>query len=299
MLRQPITWRWHALLGVSSFLTLIAVYTYLSWQRQHVYPEDRMLPNWTQLYREGLLEVVPPRAWQEEWVPFFEPDTLGKGLAPVVQLIKVPNIPLLFDLKMSCYRFLCGLFVISALSIVMGLLMGCYAAAEAYFLPPLFFWSKIPGSALVGFMFIFFGLGTELFVAMMFFGVFPILAQNVYHAAKEDVPDELLYKARTLGASQLACIWDVICKHILPKLLEAIRLSLGPILVYLIFTEWLVGDVGMGCQMRLAFKKGAAGTPIMYVYAFVLGVLGLGIDTAFRRFQSWLCPWYGSEGDRL
>ena len=60
MLRQPISWRWHLALGVASVLALLAGYTFLSWQRQRSNSEDRIIPSWSQIYREGLLETITP-----------------------------------------------------------------------------------------------------------------------------------------------------------------------------------------------------------------------------------------------
>lgn len=269
MLRQPIPWRWHVALGVSSFLTLIAVYTFLSWQRQRENPEDRTIPNWTQIYHEGLLDSIRP-----------DPTT--------------HKVQLWEDGKASFYRFLLAMMWIVLVGVPFGLFMGCYEPMEAFNLPPLFFWSKIPGSALISLFLIFVGLeDPALYVAMVFFGVFPILAQTIFHAAKEDVPLELLFKARTLGASQMACIWDVIYKHILPKILEGVRLSVGPAMVYLIMTEVVFGDVGMGCHLRLVGRRGAVGMPTILFYVFVLGMFGLVIDWLFTWFQRKICPWYG------
>jgi NitT/TauT family transport system permease protein len=269
MLREPIAWPWHVALGVGSFLTLIAVYSALSWYRQSEDPRDKMLPNWSQLYQDGLLPAITP-----------SPST-GKVL-------------LWEDTAATFYRLTVGMIWIVVVSMIVGLLMGCYEPIEAFLLPPLYFWAKIPGAAMYGVLMIFVGLkDPELFVAMMVFGIQPTLTQTIYHAAKEDVPEELLFKARTLGASQAECIWDVIYKHILPKSLEAIRLSVGPAMVYLILTEWQTGETGLGCQMRLSFKKGAEGTPLMYVYVIALGLLGLVIDGSFRWIQRKLCPWYG------
>jgi ABC-type nitrate/sulfonate/bicarbonate transport system permease component len=121
MLRQPISWRWHLALGVSSFLALVAVYTLLSWQRQRGNPEDRIIPNWSQIYHEGLLETITPdRATHK------------------VQLWE--------DARASGYRLLIALTCIVLVSVPFGLLMGCYEPVEGLSLPPLFFWSKIPAA---------------------------------------------------------------------------------------------------------------------------------------------------------
>ena len=181
------------MLGVTSFLTLIALYTLLSWHRQRMNPEDRIIPNWSQIYHEGLLETITPDR-------------------------STHKVQLWEDAKASGYRFLIAMTYIVLVSVPFGLLMGCYELVEGFCLPSLFFWSKIPGSALLSIILIFVGLADPaLYATMIFFGVFPILSQTIFHAAKADVPRELLFKARTLGASQLACIWDVIYKHIFPR----------------------------------------------------------------------------------
>jgi NitT/TauT family transport system permease protein len=269
MLRQPIPWHWHLALGVSSILALIAVYTLLSWHRQLTNPEDRIIPSWSQIYHEGLLETITPDR-------------------------STHKVQLWEDARASGYRLLIALTSIVLVSVPFGLLMGCYEVVEGVSLPSLFFWSKIPGSALLSIILIFVGLADPaLYVTMVFFGVFPTLAQMIFHAAKEDVPQELVLKARTLGASQLACIWDVIYKHILPRVLDGVRVAIGPAMVYLIMTEMVFGDVGMGCHLRLVGRRGAVGMPVILVYVFVLGAFGLGIDWLFRWFQRKLCPWYG------
>ena len=51
----------------------------------------------------------------------------------------------------------------------------------------------------------------EMYVAMITFGILPILTQTIYLAVK-DVPEENINKAATLGASKLEIIWNVIFK---------------------------------------------------------------------------------------
>ncbi len=270
MIRQPMAWRWHLVLGVASFLTLMAGYTYLSWHRQRLDPSDKTVPNWGQLYREGLLRAVEPD------------EATGK-------------IRLWEDVQASFTRLFLGLFWSVLLSVSVGLLMGCYAPVEAFLLPPLAFLSKIPGTVMLTIFFVMVGLkDPRLYVVMIAFGVVPTLTQAVYHAAKENVPAELLFKARTLGASQAECIWDVIYKHILPNILEALRLSVGPAMIFLFAMEYVAGQVGLGCTIRLEYKKGAEGAALTYFYLVCLGVFGFAIDSGLRWLQRKLCPWYAS-----
>lgn len=54
MLRRPINWQWHVVLGGASFATLAIVYTLWYQQRQRDIPEDRVLPSWERMYDEGV-----------------------------------------------------------------------------------------------------------------------------------------------------------------------------------------------------------------------------------------------------
>jgi NitT/TauT family transport system permease protein len=267
MIRRPISWQWHVGLGVASVLLCIALYGLLSYLQHKRNPNDKLIPTYRQIFTDGIVKAFTPES--------------GSGKVLVWE-----------DTKSTFGRLLKGLAVAALLSMFVGILMGCYAPIEAFFLPPLSFLAKIPPTAALAIFFVTARSDPQFFLTMMVFGLFPTMAQSIYHAAKEDVPEELLFKARTLGASQIECIYDVIYKHILPKVLESIRLQIGPAIVYLIAAELLVGDVGLGCRMRILYKK--LDMSIVYVYLMWLALAGFVIDSGIRWVQRKLCPWYST-----
>ena len=99
--------------------------------------------------------------------------------------------------------------------------------------------------------FVVFGMEAKLFVAMIALGIFPTLAQGIYQAAKKDVSDHAVFKAYTLGASQLEVIWNVVFQQVLPRIIENVRLQIGPAMVFLIAAEWLIADTGFGYRLRI------------------------------------------------
>lgn len=266
MIRQPISWRWHLGLGIASILCLIALYSYISARASAANENQKMVPGWEHLYHNGLVRV-------------FTPDESAGG-----------DILLWADTKNTLGRLLGGLAIAIAVGLLLGLAMGCYAPVEAFFLPPLTFLAKIPPTAMLGVFFVMFGVQYQFYVSMIVFGLVPTLAQTIYHAAKDDVPEEILFKARTLGASQFQCIWDVILMHILPKVIETVRLYLGPAMVYLLAAENLIGDDGFGCRIRQMARR--SDMSVVFVYLIFLGAGGLVIDSALRWIQRKLCPWY-------
>ncbi len=267
MIRKPISQRWKVGLGVAAFVLLAAGYTVLSY-RQHVRnPDDTLIPTWGQL-AEGFVRIITPNERsQEVWLWDDARATLG--------------------------RLAAGLLLGVGLGVPLGLLMGCYPRIGAFFQPVLAFLAKVPPSAMLAVFFVMVGTGFEMYVTMMVFGVLPSLAHAVHLAASEDVPDELIHKALTLGADQFEVVYNVIYKHILPRTLDAIRHQIGPAMVYLLAAEMLVGSVGLGYRMRLQARLMDMST--VYLYVVFLGLVGLLLDYSLIWTRCRLCPWFDKE----
>jgi len=229
---------------------------------------DRTIPTWSMLYREGLLRTCIPQkkfARTELWI--------------------------LDDFKPTLIRLLTALVVGVLISVVIGLLMGCYDPVEAWFLPPFAFFSKVPATAVMPIFFAVVHINFKMFVAIIAFGMLPTLAQSISQCVRKDVPEELVFKAYTLGASQLELIWNVTFRQVLPRILDAARLQIGPALVLLVAAEWLVAGEGLGHRFRLSYQK--TDMSVVYFYVFLLGVFGLAADYALIWIRRRICPWFG------
>ncbi len=228
---------------------------------------DRAVPTWGSLYRDGWLRVITPQGLRQDEYWLWE------------------------DAQATACRLLAGLFVGILLSVILGILMGSFSVIEALCVPPLSFLTKIPPTAMLAAFFVLVGTSFRMYVTMIAFGTLPTLAQTIYQSAKKDVPDTLINKASTLGASQPELIWNVIFKQILPRLIDAIRLQVGPALVLLIAAEWMVSGEGFGYRLRLFYQR--TDMSVVYLYTFILGAVGLVVDYALTWFRRLLCPWFG------
>lgn len=267
MIRRSIP-RWQVVvLGVLSIVVLLAGYTYLS-HRQHLRnPDDTTIPSWGQL-REGVATAVQPNPRSgERW--------------------------LLVDLRATMTRLFTGLFFGIAGAVVCGLLMGCSRRVEAFLAPPLSILAKIPPTAALGVFFVLFGTELKMYAAMIAFGILPMLAQTIYLSVDE-IPEEMLDKASTLGASNLELVWNVIVRVILPRMIDAVRLVIGPAMVYLIAAEMVVSDVGFGYRIRMQSRL--LNMNVVYPYLAVLAGFGFLMDSLMRRLRKLCAPWYGARG---
>lgn len=235
-------------------------------ERQSREAMDRTVPTWSGLYREGLLRVLTPQGLRgdEYWLRDDALATVG--------------------------RLVAGMLVSVLLSIALGLLMGCFAPIEAFFVPPLAFLAKIPPTAMLAVFFVLVGTTLKMYVAMIAFGTLPTLAQTIHQSARQDVPEELIHKAYTLGAHHTEVIWNVIYKQTLPKLIDAVRLQIGPAMVLLVAAEWMVAGEGFGYRLRLFYQR--TDMTVVYVYLIILGAAGLAVDFALIWCRRKICPWF-------
>lgn len=231
---------------------------------------DRTVPTWKTLWNEGLR-----RAWRQE-----------RDLRPGEY-----EYWLWEDTAATVSRLVAGLAFGVLLSVALGLLMGAYSPIEAFFVPPLAFLAKIPPTAMLAVFFVLVGTNFRMYVTMIAFGTLPTLAQTIYQSAKKDVPEALVFKAYTLGASHAELIWNVIYKQILPRMIDAIRLQIGPAMVLLVAAEWMVAGEGFGYRLRIFYQR--TDMSVVYVYLIILGAAGLLTDYGLIWLRRWICPWFG------
>lgn len=263
MIRRPIKRSTTILLGIASLLLLLGSYTWIS-HRQHLNnPDDTTIPTWSQIGKGTLQMFEVNKRSQERWI--------------------------VVDVKATATRYFLGLALGATSALFLGLGMGCFARIEAFLQPPLAFLAQVPPTAALAVFFVLVGTGQNMYVTMIAFGVLPAMAQTVYLEVKE-FPEELLYKTYTLGASRMEIIFSIILRQVLPRLLDSLRLVIGPALVYLIAAEMVVGDVGFGYRIRLQSKL--MNMSVVYPYLALLAGFGFSMDYLLRRIQRKFCPWY-------
>ena len=239
-----------------------ASYTVVAHYQHAQNPLDTTIPTWGQLAKGvGDLLSAHPRTG-ERW--------------------------LAVDAAATSLRLFLGLGLGVLASVVLGMLMGNHRSIEAFFLPPLALLAKIPPTAALAVFFVLVGTGQEMYLSMIAFGVLPSLAVSV-HLAARDVPQELIDKAITLGASSNEVVWSLVFRHILPKIIDAVRLQVGPAVVYLIAAEIICADVGFGYRIRLQSRL--LNMSVVYPYLALLAAFGFGMDYGLRGLSRWLCPW--------
>ena len=262
MICQPIKYYQRAIIAVCSILLIVLFYTYLSRRQHQINPDDTTIPTWAQLAK-GVQQVVTPNYRSgERW--------------------------LIVDLKATGTRLAIGLGISIIGAIIIGLLMGCIAHVESFFIP-IFCLCSIPPTAVLAVFFVLVDTDIKLYVLMIAFGILPSMTTNICSAIKE-IPAEFIYKSYTLGGSHMEAIWNIVFRYVLPNIINSVKTQMGPALIYLIAAEMLCSNNGIGFRVRLESHK--TRMDIVYPYLIMLASFSLTVDYFLKKLRDLLCPRY-------
>lgn len=251
-------------LGLLPFILLIIIYMVSSDVRLDVNPNDKLLPSFSQM-GDGLHRMaLEPSKRSGEYL--FWNDTAS-----------------------SLTRLSMGVAIAAAIGLVVGMLTGALPLFAAPLSPLLTVVSLIPPLALLPILFIVFGLGELSKVMLIAIGVTPFIARDIQRRTQE-IPMEQLVKAQTLGANTAQIMIRVILPQVMPKLVEAVRLSLGAGWLFLIAAEAVAATDGLGYRIFLVRRYMAMDVILPYVAWITL--LAFLIDMVLAKFNGWMFPWH-------
>ena len=251
---------------VLPFLAVFAIYSAASQARLAENPSDRLLPAPAQI-AETARRVV------------FEPDR------------RSGRILFWQDTGASLSRLAQGVGIAAAVGLSLGLAIGMLPVVRGAMSGFVSVVSMIPPLAVLPILFLTFGLGETAKVALIVIGITPILIRDLA-ARTLELPREQIVKAQTLGASSLAITLRVALPQIMPRLLGALRLALGPAWLFLIAAEAIAADQGLGYRIFLVRRYLAM--DVILVYVIWITLLAFLLDWALRSLARRLYPWMGS-----
>ena len=192
------------------------------------------------------------------------------------------------DIKVSVLRVTAGFLLSAALAIPIGVFIGSFKVCEALLQPLTEYVRYIPVPALIPLLMLFFGIDELAKIMLIFVGVFFQLLLMVADEIRR-VPHDLVQASQTLGAKRGEVVRLVLFRAAMPGIFDALRLCNGWAWTYLVVAELIAANEGMGYRI-LKFSRFLQ-TPKIFVYLILLGVIGLALDFAFRRFNQRVFHW--------
>jgi len=255
-------------LGALPFVLLLAAYLVASGVRLAENPNDKLLPSFG-----SFGEAVHRMA--------IEPDK------------RSGEVLLWADTAASLRRLALGVGISAILGLAFGIALGAIPLVRAGLAPFVEGLSLIPPMAVLPVLFVVFGLDELSKVVLIVFGIAPFVVRDLQQRTQE-LPRELIVKAQTLGASTWQVILRVVLPQILPRLIDAVRLSLGAAWLFLIAAEAIAATEGLGYRIFLVRRYLAM--DVILPYVFWITLLAYLTDLGLRLLTRTAFPWYRPSG---
>lgn len=256
--------RLRILLGILPFAMVIIVYLVASDIRLAENPSDKLLPGISKM-----MDAI-------DWLAFTEDKRTGEYL-------------FWKDTFSSLQRLLTGVACAAIVGLLLGLNMGMFYGMSAIMSPFMIFIAMIPPLAILPILFITFGIDELGKITLIFLGVFPVITRDIFLSVRK-IPQEQIVKALTLGASHLEVVYRIVLPQIVPRLLQAMRLSLGAAWLFLIAAEAIASTDGLGYRIFLVRRY--LSMDIIIPYVIWITILGFCMDYVIKRIIDIRYKWY-------
>ncbi|WP_029350728.1 ABC transporter permease subunit [Bosea sp. 117] len=251
------------LLAVLPFVLIAFLYVFGSAERRAANPDDKLLPPVSEM-----AATITRMA--------TEPDK------------RTGTIVLWADTAASLQRLGLGLGIATITGLTLGLALGVLPLVGAGLGTLIAVISMVPPMALLPILFIVFGLGEVSKVVLIVIGITPVIVRDLALRTQQ-IPIEQFIKAQTLGASTWQATLRVALPQVMPRLIDCLRLALGPAFLFLISAEAIAAENGLGYRIFLVRRYLAMDVIIPYVAWITL--LAYIFDFVLARIGQWAFPW--------
>jgi len=195
---------------------------------------------------------------------------------------------LLYDTAVTLYRAFAAFAIAAVVGITLGLLIARIAAVRWFFDPLLSIGLPMPKLALLPIFMLWFGLFDMSKILMVAFSAsFQIIIAT--WAATQSVEKELVWSARSLGASDRQTLWEVVLPAALPQILTGLQIALPICLIVALVTEMIMGGGGLGDTMLQSARY--VDSPGVFAGIVEIGFVGFfcikGMELLRRRLLAW------------
>jgi ABC-type nitrate/sulfonate/bicarbonate transport system permease component len=193
------------------------------------------------------------------------------------------------DVALTLCRAFAGFAIAAVTGVALGLLIARFVAVRWFFDPIVSFGLPMPKIALMPIFMLWFGLFDISKILMVAFSViFQIIIST--WSATHSVEKELVWSARSLGASDRGIMWDVVLPAALPQILTGLQVALPIALIVALVTEMIMGGGGLGDTMLQSARY--VDSPGVFAGIVEIGVVGYCCIGAMSLLRRRLLAWH-------
>ena len=195
---------------------------------------------------------------------------------------------LLQDISSSFVRVSAGFMLSALIALPLGILMGAFASIRSLWEPFIAIVRYMPAPAFIPLLIIYFGIGEEPKIALIFIGTVFFNILMIMDAVKF-VPKDLIETTYTLGGLRWQVLAQVITPYIVPSIIDTLRINIATSWNLVVVAELVAASEGLGKRIILAQKF--LKTDEIFACLLVLGLIGFCLDLFFRLLLKTTCKW--------
>lgn len=188
----------------------------------------------------------------------------------------------------SLYRGSVGLLIAILIGGGLGMAMARWRVFEAFVNPLVQLFYPLPKSALIPVTVIWLGFGDGSKILLIFLACMIPVTIGAYNGARGS-EQVLVWSARSMGASRMRMMWDVVMPSALPELLNGIRTALALAFILVVSSELIASQQGFGYLIGYLGSTGAY--EAMYAVVLTVAFLGFAADRVYQITMQWLLRW--------
>ena len=258
---------------------------------QEISPSSEVFIDDARVYmtKKGTLSFTPEKGWQMQpiWLP--SPEAVWSRLI-LVASEGYKTFTLAEHLGWSLLRVVVGFLLGALIGIPLGYAMGLSGWFRGWFDPIVEFMRPVPPLALIPLVIIWFGIGEEGKIILLFLASLWIMTISA-RAGVSGVKISKIHAAYSLGASKRQIMRLVIVPNSLPEIFTGARVSMGVCWGTVVAAELVAAQKGAGMMIINASKFQMTDLVIMGIV--LIGVIGYSIDILMRIAENYLVPWKG------
>ncbi|MDR3240533.1 MAG: ABC transporter permease [Clostridiales bacterium] len=192
------------------------------------------------------------------------------------------------DIRVSLIRILKGYALAAVVGISLGVIMGMSRIAERFFTLTFTSIRQIPMMAWVPLLIMWFGIGEESKVAVIFMAAyFPILINTLSGIRRTD--PKLIEVGRMYNLSKMKLFTKIYLPSALPNIFVGLKLGLGISWMAVVGAEMIAASSGIG--FRLNDARALMQFPIVFSGMLAIAITGVLMDWILTFISRVVTPW--------
>lgn len=194
---------------------------------------------------------------------------------------------LMTDILTTVSRVMTAFLLTIIVALPTALLMSESKFTKSLFVPYIDFIRYIPVPVLIPLTILFFGIGEEAKIILLFVGTYFQIVL-LFDGNLTNIPRDYFDLAYSLNFNRLARI-KMKLQSSIPEMYDNMRISLGLSWSYVVIVELVAAQTGIGHMIKEAQRFSI--TPNVYVGIFLMGLIGFASDYMFRKSYTKFFPY--------